>query len=430
MTASVMVIQPEYLSGSVQAIPSKSDAHRRLICAALSDSETAITIGPDPLGDDIQSTIHCLRALGARIVRADDRRIVVYPVRHDLSEHEEVILDCGESGSTLRFILPIAAALGQRATVIGHGRLPERPIDELIASLAGNGAVFSSDRLPLKIGGQLHAGTFRLSGGVSSQYVSGLLFALPLLSGPSRIELTTPLESAAYVDMTLRTLRESGVRIEVDANDYRIPEGQKFDMPEQVMIEGDWSNGAFFLAAGAMNTPVNVAGLSPTSAQPDVKIIEAINDFGSDAIRVRNGYSVFSRPMRGIVFSARNTPDLVPIISVLACAAQGTTRIINAGRLRLKESDRLRTVSVNLRALGAEIEEDADSLTIRGGGTLRGGEVDGSGDHRIVMAMAVASTICEEPVVIRGWEAVEKSYPTFFEDFRSLGGVADVLDRE
>ena len=196
------------------------------------------------------------------------------------------------------------------------------------------------------------------------------------------------------------------------------------------MIEGDWSNGAFFLAAGAMNTPINVAGLSPTSAQPDVKIIEAINDFGSDAIRVRNGYSVFSKPMRGIVFSARNAPDLVPIISVLACAAQGTTRIINAGRLRFKESDRLRTVSVNLRALGAEIEEDADSLTIRGGGTLRGGEVDGSGDHRIVMAMAVASTICEEPVVIRGWEAVEKSYPTFFEDFRSLGGVADVLDRE
>ena len=155
-------------------------------------------------------------------------------------------------------------------------------------------------------------------------------------------------------------LCESGVRIEVDANGYRIPEGQKFDMPEQVMIEGDWSNGAFFLAAGAMNTPVNVAGLSPTSAQPDVKIIEAINDFGSDAIRVRNGYSVFSKPMRGIVFSARNAPDLVPIISVLACAAQGTTRIINAGRLRFKESDRLRTVSVNLRALGAEIEEDIE----------------------------------------------------------------------
>ncbi len=430
MTASAMVIQPKYLSGSVQAIPSKSDAHRRLICASLADGETAIAIGPDPLGDDIQSTIHCLRALGARIVRADDRRIVVHPVRHDLRDHEEVILDCGESGSTLRFILPIAAALGQRATVIGHGRLPERPISELMAALAENGTVFSSEEFPLKIGGQLQSGTFRLSGGVSSQFISGLLFALPLLSGPSRIELTTPLESAAYVDMTLKALHESGVRIEVGANDYRIPGEQRFVAPEEVMIEGDWSNGAFFLAAGAMNTPVNVAGLSPASVQPDAKIIEAINDFGSDAIRVRNGYSVFSKPMRGIVFSARNAPDLVPIISVLACAAQGTTRIINAGRLRLKESDRLRAVSVNLRALGAEIEEDADSLTIHGAGRLRGGEVDGSGDHRIVMAMAIASTICDEPIVIRGWEAVEKSYPTFFEDFRSLGGVADVLDRE
>lgn len=428
--SSSILIQPRFLSGSVQAIPSKSDGHRQLICAALSYQDTTLEIGPDPLSDDIQATINCIRALGARVVREDDRCLRVHPVRRDSRVPNEIVIDCGESGTTLRFMLPIVAALGRTARIIGHGRLPERPIGPLIEALKEHGAAFSGEKLPLMMSGQLKGGTYRMTGDVSSQFISGLLFALPLVEEDSVITLTSPLESGSYVDMTLATLKRFGVEIEVGADSYSIRGRQRLTSPERVATEGDWSNGAFFLAAGAMNTPVNVAGLPPDSAQPDAIIIPTINEFGADAIKVRNGYSVFPQPMKGVVFSARNAPDLVPIVSVLACAAQGTTKIINAGRLRLKESDRLQAISQNLRALGAEIDEDADSLTIHGTGRLRGGDVDSFGDHRIVMAMAVASTICSEPIRISGWEAVEKSYPTFFEDFRSLGGSANVLDWE
>lgn len=427
---SSILIQPRFLSGSVQAIPSKSDGHRQLICAALSNQDTTLEIGPDPLSDDIQATINCIRALGARVVREDDQSLRVHPVRRDSRAPAEIVIDCGESGSTLRFMLPIVAVLGRTGRIVGRGRLPERPIQLLIDALSEHGITFSGRKLPFTMNGQLKGGTFRMPGDISSQYISGLLFALPLAEEDSVIELTSPLESAAYVDMTLTTLKHFGIDIETVADGYFIRGRQRLVSPERVVTEGDWSNGAFFLAAGAMNTPVNVAGLPPDSAQPDAIIIQTINEFGSDAIRVRNGYSVFPKPMKGVVFSARNAPDLVPIVSVLACAAQGTTRIINAGRLRLKESDRLQAISQNLRALGADIDEDAETLTIHGSGSLRGGDVDSFGDHRIVMAMAIASTICSEPIRISGWEAVEKSYPTFFEDFRSLGGSANVLDWE
>ena len=430
MATSSILIQPKFLSGSVQAIPSKSDGHRQLICAALSNLDTTLVIGPDPLSDDIQATINCIRALGARVVREDDRSLRVHPVRRDSRAPGEIVIDCGESGSTLRFMLPIVAALGRTGRFVGHGRLPERPIQILTDALSEHGIAFSEKRLPFTMSGRLSGGAYRMPGDVSSQYVSGLLFALPLAEEDSVIELTSPLESAAYVDMTLTTLKQFGIEIGVGTDRYEIRGRQRFITPERVVTEGDWSNGAFFLAAGAMNTPVNVAGLPPGSAQPDAIIIPTINEFGADAIRVRNGYSVFPKPMKGIVFSARNAPDLVPILSVLACAAEGTTKIINAGRLRLKESDRLQAISRNLRALGAKIDEDAETLTIHGTGSLRGGDVDGFGDHRIVMAMAIASTICSEPIRISGWEAVEKSYPTFFEDFRSLGGFANVLDWE
>lgn len=426
-TNATIQIQPRFISGSIQAIPSKSDGHRQLISAALSSADTTLVIGPEPLSDDIQSTINCIRALGARVVRADDQRLLIHPVRRDLRIPTEVILDCGESGSTLRFMLPIVAALGRTVQVIGHGRLPDRPIQPLVDMLSTHGISFSGPKLPLKMSGQLSGGVFRLPGDISSQYVSGLLFALPLLDEDSEIQLTTALESAAYVDMTLNTLKIFGVRIELRQNGYFIPGGQKFVSPEVCVTEGDWSNGAFFLCAGAMNTPVNVAGLPPNSAQPDAVILSTIQEFGADALRVRNGFSVFPKPLKGIIFSARNAPDLVPIVSVLACAAQGTTRIINAGRLRIKESDRLHALCTNLSALGASVEEDSDAMTIYGTGHLIGGSVDAFGDHRIVMAMAIASTIAEKPILISGWNAVEKSYPTFFEDFRSLGGIATLL---
>lgn len=426
---TAILIPPSQLSGSVAAIPSKSDGHRQLICAALSNQETTIEIGPDPLSQDVQTTINCIRSLGARVMREDDRVLRIHPIRTTIKLPPEIAMDCGESGSTLRFLVPVVAAQGKTARFTGEGKLPERPMDDLMDALRDKGITFSDRKMPFVMSGKLRGGTFSIPGNISSQYISGLLFALPLLDEDSEIILTSPLESADYVKMTLNTLRAFEINVESRETGFFIPGRQMYSSPGEMITEGDWSNAAFFLAAGALNAPVNVSGLSPKSLQPDAVIIDTLGEFGCDAIRVQNGYSVFPKPLKGILFSARNAPDLVPVLSVVACGAVGTTQIVNAGRLRLKESDRLLAMVRNLTTLGADISMDEDSLTINGTGKLRGGVVDGFNDHRIVMSMAIASTIAEEPIEIRGWEAVRKSYPTFFEDFRLLGGVTNVLDR-
>lgn len=411
-------ITPHALFGRLRAIASKSDAHRVLICAALCDGSgdafdalcarfVGGEAGFDP-SEDILATIACLRALksGAQIPT----------------------LDCGESGSTLRFLLPVAMAVADTAAFDGHGRLPERPLGELKREMEAHGCKFSAPSLPFTVCGRLTGGTYTLPGNVSSQYVTGLLLALPMLGSDSRIVLTSKLQSAAYVEMTLRTQRTFGIRICETADGYEIPGNQHYTWPRKLAVEGDWSNAAFFLTAGMLGSPVTVTDLMPDSPQADRAIAVLLAGFGADCKNAGGDYTVapaaVGKPMR---IDVSECPDLFPILSVAAAGVCGETVLENAARLRLKESDRIQTTAQMLQALGGNVSEREDALVICGTGKLRGGCVDSCGDHRIAMAAAIASILCEEPVVISHAEAVRKSYPRFFEDFRQLGGIADVI---
>lgn len=416
-----VTIHPGRLSGTVRVPASKSAAHRALIAAALSDGLTTVHI--DALNDDIEATLECLTALGALIDYDECKgRLIVRPVdgasglkRHleglagKASSHvdysEPLDLDCGESGSTLRFLLPVACALGARARFTGRGRLPERPNRALTEALRAHGAAIDADTLPMNVAGGLRGGLWTLPGDVSSQYVTGLLFALPLLREDSMIRLTTPLHSAGYVDMTLETLRDFGIEVIPTDDGWRVPGGQIYRTPEDVFVEGDWSAAAFWLAANAMGSDIDVAGVSCRTAQGDRAVEELLGQ---------------------AMIDASNVPDLVPALAVAAAVRPQRTIITGAARLRLKESDRLRAVADMLSALGGAVEVTSDGLVIDGGGPLRGGTVDGFGDHRIVMAAAILATRADGPVMITGAQAVSKSYPDFFEHFRALGGSVDV----
>ncbi len=417
-------ITPAPLRGTLRAIASKSDAHRCLICAALCDAPTEVVIRE--LNRDIEATMRCLSAMGAQFALIDEGVWRVIPVAQQRSR---VVLDCGESGSTLRFLLPVAAALCQNTRVEGVGRLPQRPLSPLREELEAHGCTYDAAQLPFTMRGCLTAGRYTLPGNISSQYISGLLFALPLLSGDSDIILTTPLESAGYVSMTLRTLARFNIEITTlpDGGGYHIKGGQRYRSPGCITAEGDWSNAAFWLAAGAMGSPVTVTALAGDTAQGDSAIVSLLERFGARTEKRGSRTSSAPRTLKGVTIDAAEIPDLVPVLSVMACAAVGTTKIINASRLRIKESDRLQTIAQSLTALGGSVRELPDGLVIEGTGSLRGGEVDSFNDHRIAMAMSIAATICTGDVIIRDAAAVEKSYPKFFEDYKRLGGKADVI---
>ena len=398
-----VIVTPGSLAGQVRVPASKSAAHRLLICAALADGPTRIALSAT--NRDIEATAACLRALGAGIERQGSL-INVSPIARI---PESAVLDCGESGSTLRFLLPVAAALGARATFTGHGRLPRRPNAPLVDALRKHSAAIDSDLLPMAVSGPLTSGRWTLPGDVSSQYVTGLLFALPLLDGDSEIALTTPLASAAYVDMTLQALRQFGITVEPTEFGWRVPGNQRYRTPGEAAVEGDWSAAAFWLAANAMGARIDVQGTSPDSVQGDRAVADLLGQTTIDATHV---------------------PDLVPALAVAAARLPQRTVITGAARLRLKESDRLQTVTDLLSALGHGVSVTGDGLIVDGGepkpceAPVR--TVDGANDHRIVMAAAVAAAFADKPVRITDAGAVEKSYPDFFRDFTSLGGKAHV----
>ena len=394
-----VIITPKRLSGKISAVTSKSDAHRLIIAAALADKPTKIFM--NNFSEDINATIDCIKALGGGCEPISDG-ITVSPIGQAA---ENVVLRCRESGSTARFMLPVAAAVCKNAEVCGSARLIERPFAELTRVLSSHGTEIDRDFLPIKLRGGITGGEFALAGNISSQYITGLLFALPLVAGGGKICLTTPLESAAYVDMTLDTLEKFGVRINVGDGFYEVGQ-QKYISPGEIFADGDWSNAAFWIAANTMGAAVEVGGLSESSHQGDKRIIGLLHKNEIDASQI---------------------PDLVPILATAAAAKKGRTVIKNAARLRLKESDRLTAMCKNLNSIGGEVTETADGLVINGHGFLLGGEVCGFNDHRIVMAMAIASIICMDKLAINGAEAVKKSYPAFFNDFRKLGGVFDVV---
>ena len=415
---------PAILSGKIKAISSKSHAHRVLICSALADEPTKINC--NVLSKDITATLECLKMLGADI-KTEENTILVTPQKF----REKAEIDCGESGSTLRFLLPVVSALGVNATIIAHGRLPERPLSPLKEELEKKGITFETDNeFPLHITGKLQSGEYELAGNISSQFISGLLFALPLLDGESIIKLIPPIQSKPYIDMTIETLRGFGIEIREEENTYIIKGNQKYISPKEITIDGDWSNSAFFLCAGAIsNDGVTVSGLNVNSAQGDKKILDILKKMGATVQINNNEITVKKNKLMGTMVNGGDIPDLVPIVSVMgAMCDKGVTHIVNASRLRLKESDRIATTEALLTKVGAAVSETDDGLVIWGENELIGGRVEGANDHRIVMSAAILSSLCALPIDIVGAEAVEKSYPYFFEDFNSLGGKANVIN--
>lgn len=393
-------ITPQGLCGAVRSVSSKSDAHRKIIAAALADVPTEIEI--NNFSDDIEATLECISALGGEYEKIADG-VRIKPIR---GKTESVKLDFRESGSTARFLLPVAATICQRGEFFGRGRLPERPFAELTNQMRLHGVAVDSDKLPMKTDGMLKNGAFSISGRISSQYLTGLLFALANLDGESKITLTSPLASSPYVDMTLDALSDFGVAVEVKENEYIIG-GNKYRSLGKAAVEGDWSAAAFWVVADKICGGVELLGMNYNSHQGDMRIKDILDETDIDASQI---------------------PDLVPILAVLAASRKGRTVIRGAERLRLKESDRLLAMTECINRLGGNAVRTEDGIIIDGTGRLHGGCVDGFGDHRVVMSAAIASCICENEVEIIGAEAVKKSYPAFFEDFRSLGGVFDVSD--
>lgn len=425
-----VICYPSRLSGTVAAIPSKSDAHRKLICAALSGEKQLIEMR-SPFCDDIAATIRCLQALGAKIEPVENG-LSVKPIRRQ----SHAALDCGESGSTLRFLLPVAMTVCSDIDVTGSGRLPERPIGTLVQAMSAHGVQFSQDHLPLHASGTLTGGVYEIEGNISSQFLSGLMMALSFIDTDSEIRLTTALQSSKYVDMTLDTLRRFGADIQESMENgllrYSVKSTTLRRNRGSFPVDGDWSNAAFWLTAGAIqpNGTIQISGLDPHSVQGDKEIVQILMRSGTNfALDADDRYSaiVSCGTLNEFDVSMEEIPDLLPILAIRAAAGSGVSHFTNAARLRLKESDRLSATAELLRALGAGVDELPDGLTVYGG-QLRGGTVDAKNDHRLVMSAAIASAVCSEPVTILGAEAVNKSYPAFFGDYAALGGRVEFIE--
>ncbi|MGI5900524.1 MAG: 3-phosphoshikimate 1-carboxyvinyltransferase [Christensenellales bacterium] len=399
--------------GIVQVPPSKSMGHRAIICGALASKGGRTLIKSPGNSQDIDATLSAMKGLGFRFCREGDD---VSAVAYGGKETDEKI-DCSESGSTLRFLLPIAAVLGKSVTFTGRGRLMERPLGAYAHIFKKSGVDFSQGEGGARISGKLKSGSYSLAGDVSSQFVSGLLLALPMAFGDSEILLTTPLESKAYVDMTISMMSRFSVSVNSHERGYVIRGGQRYMPVNSCKVEGDYSQAAFFLGASALGRDVSCAGLDENSLQGDRAILRVLEDMGAKITRKDGLISAGAERLRAVTVSAAQIPDLVPPIAALCCFCQGESKIVDAARLRIKESDRLRALAVQLGALGADIEEFEDGLVIRGKEMLKGGSADACNDHRIAMAVALASLRCKEQVRLTGWESVKKSYPNFWADF-------------
>ncbi len=454
--SSVILSHPEHIPGGVlPAIPSKSHAHRLLIAAALSDAPVFLSC--PVTSADIDATAACLNAIGADITRTETG-FMVTPIPEAPVEKASVsILHAGESGSTLRFLLPLLGALGLSAGIHMEGRLPERPLHPLDDEMRRHGISFSGiGSTPLSVSGRLTPGEYSINGGISSQFITGLLFSLPLLKDDSVLSVTGRLESRPYVDITLNVLKQFGIIINEEPNAefssseqvstvFRIPGGQHFHAgAPEYRVEGDWSNAAFFLAAGALlKDPVTVTGCNMASEQGDSTIVNLLKDFGAAVVSAPSSnvpqgsanslfdITITGGKLHGTDIDASQIPDLVPILTVVAAFAEGITTIRNIERLRIKESDRVATVMEMIRGIGGSIEElketnkkeDAAAssyLKITGFPSLPGGTVSSHNDHRIAMAAAIASLRTEAPVTILDPMAVRKSYPGFYDDLKKI----------
>ncbi len=403
-------ITPKKLCGTVKAKPSKSQAHRIIFASALSFGHTT-TIRNIDFSKDIEATVSCVSKFGVEC--SYDKNSKTLTVDSNLNVAKDTVFDCNESGSTMRFLLAVAGALGVEATFVGHGKLPTRPFDDLARTMSENGVEFSNtDKMPFRTKGKLKSGRYTLPGNVSSQFVTSLLFALPLLNGDSEIVLTTKLESKPYVDMTVDVLKKFCVNIEQIESGYFVKGGQPYKSQGEYTVEGDFSNAGFWICANTLGSQVEIGGLNKNSLQGDKAVVEICESY---------------KQKGDIVIDATDIPDLVPVLAVTACNRTYITKFENVARLRIKECDRLDATTKLITALGGKAYFDENSLTVVGKGKLRGGVVDSFNDHRIAMAAAVGATICTEAVTIKDAQAVTKSYPDFFQDYNKLGGQADVI---
>lgn len=384
-----VTILPGTLKGAVTPPSSKSQTHRAVLALMLAQGEGKLS--NLAVSQDIQATQDCVAALKNG---------------HPAQADGLPLLDCGESGSTLRFLIPVALAVRGGGHFIGRGRLMERPQGPYIRLFEEKGILWKQEEACLTVAGQLEPGVYALPGNVSSQFITGLLYALPLLPGDSRIVLTTPLESRGYVDMTLDMLRRFDIKVEEQEDGFLVPGNQTYQARD-LTLEADWSGAAFWYAANFLGAQVDIQGLNPDSVQGDRQIGTL--------------YWKLARP-GDVDIDLSQCPDLAPPLAVMAAVRKGTTRFVNAGRLRIKESDRLETIAHTLNALGAKAQVGEDTLTLDGVDHLKGSTVDGCNDHRIAMMAAVAAVACKEPVTILGAECVKKSYPRFWEDYTALGG--------
>lgn len=410
-------------NGTVNVPPSKSDVHRAIICAAMANGVSRIS--PVALSNDIKATIGCIKALGADAVLENN---VLTVDGTNMYKNKTALLDCGESGSTLRFFIPIAAVGNINATFVGKGKLPQRPIGIFTEALPKAGTTCKTEGgLPLEIKGQLKSGIFEIPGNVSSQFITGLLLALPILEGDSEIVLTSPLESVGYIAMTIRTMKQFGVNIDTTEKGWHIKGGQSYKTCDYT-TDGDWSQAAFFMVLGAVSGKVTVKGVAKDSTQGDKKCAEILARFGAKVTQLDNEVTVEKGELKAITIDASQIPDLVPVLSVCAAFAEGTTKIINAERLRIKECDRLKATAELLNNLGGKVKELSDGLEITGVSSLKGGNVNGYNDHRIVMSAAVCAARSDEDITATFAMSINKSYPDFYIDYNSIGGKANVLD--
>ncbi|MBE6533733.1 MAG: 3-phosphoshikimate 1-carboxyvinyltransferase [Ruminococcaceae bacterium] len=411
-----ITVFPSVTSGKVRAIASKSAAHRLLICAAFADTETSIRC--EQTNEDITATAECLCALGAKIKRNG----IFYDVTPIKEINKNAVLPCNESGSTLRFLVPICAALNGNFTFEMKGRLPSRPLSPLKELLEESGILLTHPTEDtLSVSGKLIGDNFSIAGNVSSQFITGLLFALSILKREATLNITTKIESEPYINITLDALSKFGINVIIGDGCFTVPKNCDFLAPTELSVEGDWSNAAFPLSLGIIGkAPITVENILADSKQGDKKIIDILRAFGGKIEEDGSTFTAYPSELCGINIDASNIPDLVPILATVASVAKGTTVISGASRLRLKESDRLTSISTVLSTLGADIRTTDDGLIINGKKVLNGGAVDSFNDHRIAMSAAIASSVCTENVIIFGAEAVNKSYPDFWRDMKTL----------
>lgn len=402
----------------MSAISSKSAVHRILISAFLCKTPTYVDF--NGYSKDISATIDCLVASGATISPTDTGVLVTPPTSFDIAPD----INCAESGSTLRFLLPVMSAMFGTYSVTAKGGLRERPLSELIDCLSSQGASFSANTLPLTASGRLISGNYSIAGNVSSQYISGLLFALPLLDGDSKITLTCALSSSAYVDMTIQTLRDFGIVIEQTDYGFFIRGNQTYTSPARIFAEGDWSGATFWLCAGAVMGPITVHGLLYNSLQADRRILDLLTDMGANISMSDNSITVSRGSLSAIDVDIDSSPDIMPVLSMLFAFCDGVSTIYNGERLHIKESDRISAMADVLKSLAIPVTHGRGTMAVTGA-VPESGVINGANDHRIIMAATLASLATDLSII--GSLAVDKSYPSFFDDFAKLGGHFEII---